>query len=130
MAAPANVGGQAAGDVDEELDLLLGESEDATLAAQAFLQIVQAALLAGKRLREAEDGDEEAVVKVRRNRDLRSKPGRGHSVLGQREAYVRGASRQVYDNIRHSHHPALFSVIVHFCPDGFDHIFDIVGRTS
>eukprot|EP00173_Palmaria_palmata_P005306 Plantae.Rhodophyta-Palmaria_palmata.ctg9147.p1 GENE.Plantae.Rhodophyta-Palmaria_palmata.ctg9147~~Plantae.Rhodophyta-Palmaria_palmata.ctg9147.p1 ORF type:complete len:283 (-),score=22.58 Plantae.Rhodophyta-Palmaria_palmata.ctg9147:265-1113(-) len=45
--------------------------------------------------------------------------------MGVRAAYVRGVSRQVYDNIRHAHHPALFHDYNHFGPDIFDHLYEI-----
>ena len=52
--------------------------------------------------------------------------GRGNPLLGYRAAYVRGASRHVYDNIRGAHHPAALNDHTHLGPVMFAHMYDIV----
>ena len=63
-----------------------------------------------------------AIAKVRRSRDLLERVGRGNPFLGYRAAYVRGASRHVYDNIRGAHHPAALNDHTHLGPVMFAHM--------
>lgn len=123
MAKPSS---DTAAQVDEDIDILMAASQEALSAAQAFLQFAQAAVLTGKNIQDMDAESSDSLVKFRRNRDRLTKPGRGNSVLGARAAYVRGASRRVYDNILHSHHPALFHDHTHFGPPMFDHLITIV----
>lgn len=77
MAAVTNNGGAVCvGDEEELMEAVERAVEHATLAGQAYLVLVQAALRAEKRMRDLaaeKDGDGERRVKVRRSRDLRAR---------------------------------------------------------
>lgn len=117
-------------DIEADHDLVKSVVEQAMLASQEFVQLSQAALLARNQSQHVEEcraASEQPVAKVRRLSDARSKPGRGNPVVGGRAQYIRGMSRAVHDNIRNSHHPALFHDVTHFGPDVFDNLMGIVG---
>lgn len=106
------------------------EMEDAQdrifVAAQAFLEVLRAVMMLGKRFRDSEAEVDETPAKVRRSRDERERVGRGNAVLGYRAQYMRGASRHVYDNISHAHHPTLCMEETHLGPENFEHVYTIV----
>lgn len=131
-AAPVHVNAALAAAADaadaEDLETAQDAQARVCLAAQAFLVLSRTVLTAGKRFREEQETDAEPGDKVRRMRDLRERVGRGNAVIGHRAAYQRGASRFVYDNISHAHHPTLCMEETHLGPVMFEHMFEIVAE--
>ena len=128
-AAPAVVNAAAAAAASalaaEDEDTVREAHDRVVLATQSFCGIMRTVVMAGKRFRDTLPDEETREEKVRRVRDARERVGRGNAVLGYRAKYVRGASRHVYDNILHAHHPTLCMEETHLGPVDFERFYKL-----